>query len=49
MTENAMVLAGVETVMVGSGATGKNQVKVSGKVAVNQKRMRFNPLILMEG
>nr|WP_288931825.1 efflux RND transporter periplasmic adaptor subunit [uncultured Allomuricauda sp.] len=37
MTENAMVLAGVETIMVGSGATGKNQVKVSGKVAVNQK------------
>ncbi|WP_437398256.1 efflux RND transporter periplasmic adaptor subunit [Flagellimonas lutimaris] len=37
MTENAMVLAGVETVMVGSGATGKNQVRVSGKVAVNQK------------
>ncbi|MBA4744825.1 MAG: efflux RND transporter periplasmic adaptor subunit [Muricauda sp.] len=37
MTENAMVLAGVETVMVGSGADGDNQVKISGKVAVNQE------------
>ncbi len=37
MTENAMVLAGVETVMVGSGTTGENKVKVSGKVAINQK------------
>jgi len=37
MTENAMVLAGVETVMVGSGTTGENKVKVSGKVVINQK------------
>ena len=37
MTENAMVLAGVETVMVGSGTTGETKVKVSGKVAINQK------------
>lgn len=36
MTENAMVLAGVETIMVGSGAA-EDHVKVSGKVAVNQE------------
>src|SRR6056297_36861 len=37
MTENAMVLAGVETIMVGSGIAGEDHVKVSGKVAINQK------------
>jgi Cu(I)/Ag(I) efflux system membrane fusion protein len=37
MTENAMVLAGVETVMVGSGVDGEDHVKISGKVAVNQE------------
>ncbi|NDV16892.1 efflux RND transporter periplasmic adaptor subunit [Muricauda sp. TY007] len=37
MTENAMVLAGVETVMVGSGADSGDHVKVSGKVAINQE------------
>src|SRR6056297_2703676 len=37
MSENAMVLAGVETVMVGSGVAGEENVKVSGKVAINQK------------
>lgn len=36
MTENAMILAGVETIMVGSGAA-EDHVKVSGKVAVNQE------------
>ena len=37
MTENAMILAGVETVMVGSGVDGEDHVKISGKVAVNQE------------
>ncbi|MDF0707367.1 efflux RND transporter periplasmic adaptor subunit [Flagellimonas okinawensis] len=37
MTENAMVLAGVETVMVGSGVSGGDSVKISGKVAINQE------------
>lgn len=37
MTENAMVLAGVETIMVGSGTAGEDHVKVSGKVTVNQE------------
>lgn len=38
MTENAMVLAGVETVMVGSGVNREEgQVRISGKVAVNQE------------
>lgn len=37
MTENAMVLAGVETIMVGSGTAGEDHVNVSGKVAVNQE------------
>lgn len=37
MTENAMVLAGVETVMVGSGVDAEDHVKISGKVAVNQE------------
>ncbi len=37
MTENAMMLAGVETIMVGSGTAGEDHVKVSGKVAVNQE------------
>ncbi|SDQ06089.1 efflux RND transporter periplasmic adaptor subunit [Flagellimonas zhangzhouensis] len=37
MTENAMVLAGVETVMVGSGVDGEDHIKISGKVAVNQE------------
>nr|WP_297783140.1 efflux RND transporter periplasmic adaptor subunit [uncultured Allomuricauda sp.] len=37
MTENAMVLAGVETVMVGSGVDTEDHVKISGKVAVNQE------------
>ncbi|WP_293293611.1 efflux RND transporter periplasmic adaptor subunit [Allomuricauda sp.] len=37
MTENAMVLAGVETIRVGSGADAEEHVKISGKVAVNQE------------
>jgi len=37
MTENAMVLAGVETIMVGSGVDGEDHIKISGKVAVNQE------------
>ncbi|MCR9225977.1 MAG: efflux RND transporter periplasmic adaptor subunit [Flavobacteriaceae bacterium] len=37
MTENAMVLAGVETVMVGAGVDGEESIKISGKVAVNQQ------------
>lgn len=37
MTENAMILAGVETVMVGSGVDGEDYVKISGKVTVNQE------------
>ncbi|GLU43691.1 efflux RND transporter periplasmic adaptor subunit [Allomuricauda sp. NBRC 101325] len=37
MTENAMVLAGVETVMVGTGVDGEDHIKISGKVAVNQE------------
>lgn len=37
MTENAMVLAGVETVMVGAGVDGEDHIKISGKVTVNQE------------
>ncbi len=37
MTENAMVLAGVETVMVGAGMDASDHIKISGKVAVNQE------------
>ncbi|RIV44233.1 efflux RND transporter periplasmic adaptor subunit [Flagellimonas pelagia] len=37
MTDNAIALAGVETVVIGSGATDTDQVKLSGKVAVNQE------------
>lgn len=37
MTENAMVLAGVETVRVGAGVDGEDHIKISGKVAVNQE------------
>ncbi|NVN17526.1 efflux RND transporter periplasmic adaptor subunit [Muricauda sp. HICW] len=37
MTENAMVLAGVETIMVGFGVDGEDHIKISGKVAVNQE------------
>lgn len=37
MSENAMVLAGVETVQVGAAADGEESIKVSGKVTVNQK------------
>ena len=37
MTENAMVLAGVETVTVGTDTGAKSQVKLSGKIMVNQE------------
>jgi Cu(I)/Ag(I) efflux system membrane fusion protein len=37
MTENAMILAGVETVRVGAATDGEENIKVSGKVAVNQE------------
>ena len=37
MSNNAMALAGVETVTVGSGMTGEGSVKLSGKVAINQE------------
>ncbi|WP_421824168.1 efflux RND transporter periplasmic adaptor subunit [Flagellimonas oceanensis] len=37
MTENAMILAGVETVRVGAAKDGEENIKVSGKVAVNQE------------
>ncbi|MAO17851.1 efflux RND transporter periplasmic adaptor subunit [Muricauda ruestringensis] len=37
MTQNAMVLAGVETIQVGSQTEGEGSVKVSGKIAVNQE------------
>lgn len=37
MTENAMVLAGVETIMVGFGVDGEDHIKISGKVAINQE------------
>ncbi|MEC7262487.1 MAG: efflux RND transporter periplasmic adaptor subunit [Bacteroidota bacterium] len=37
MTDNAVALAGVETVVVGSGSTGEDQVRLSGKVAINQE------------
>lgn len=37
MTDNAIALAGVKTVVIGSGATDTDQVKLSGKVAVNQE------------
>jgi Cu(I)/Ag(I) efflux system membrane fusion protein len=37
MTANAMTLAGVETVTVGAGNTSEGNVKLSGKVAVNQE------------
>lgn len=37
MTENAMILAGVETVQVGAATDGEENIKVSGKVAVNQE------------
>ena len=37
MTKNAMVLAGVETIRVGTGADSEEHVKISGKVAVNQE------------
>jgi Cu(I)/Ag(I) efflux system membrane fusion protein len=37
MTENAMVLAGVETIKVGAGANAEEYVRISGKVAVNQE------------
>ncbi|MBO0330470.1 efflux RND transporter periplasmic adaptor subunit [[Muricauda] lutisoli] len=37
MSENAMVLAGVETVQVGAAAGGEESIKLSGKVTVNQK------------
>lgn len=37
MSNNAMALAGVETVTVGAGMTGEGSVKLSGKVAVNQE------------
>ena len=37
MTQNAMVLAGVETIQVGSQKEGEGSVKVSGKIAVNQE------------
>ncbi|MEW2921608.1 efflux RND transporter periplasmic adaptor subunit [Muricauda sp. ANG21] len=37
MTPNAMALAGVETVIVGSGNTSGGNVRLSGKVAVNQE------------
>ena len=36
MTENAMVLAGVQTVVVGSDMEGEHRIKLSGKVAINQ-------------
>ncbi|MBW8199825.1 efflux RND transporter periplasmic adaptor subunit [Flagellimonas abyssi] len=37
MTQNAMVLAGVETIQVGSQTEGEGSVKVSGKITVNQE------------
>ncbi|MBO0321476.1 efflux RND transporter periplasmic adaptor subunit [Muricauda sp. CAU 1633] len=37
MTANAMTLAGVETVTVGEGSTSGGNVKLSGKMAVNQE------------
>ncbi|MCB0373262.1 MAG: efflux RND transporter periplasmic adaptor subunit [Muricauda sp.] len=37
MTENAMVLAGVETLVVGSDIEGSDHIKLSGKVAINQE------------
>lgn len=37
MSNNAMALAGVETVTVGAGITGEGSVKLSGKVAINQE------------
>ncbi|RYC51920.1 efflux RND transporter periplasmic adaptor subunit [Flagellimonas olearia] len=37
MSNNAMALAGVETVTVGAGMTGEGSVKLSGKVAINQE------------
>lgn len=37
MTENAMILAGVETITIGEGIVSGSHVKLSGKVAVNQE------------
>ena len=37
MTENAMILAGVETITIGEGIVSGGHVKLSGKVAVNQE------------
>ncbi|WP_067035606.1 efflux RND transporter periplasmic adaptor subunit [Allomuricauda sp. CP2A] len=37
MTENAMALAGVETITIGEGIAGGGHVKLSGKVAINQE------------
>lgn len=37
MSNNAMALAGVETMTVGAGMVGEGRVKLSGKVAINQE------------
>lgn len=37
MTENAMVLAGVETVKAGAAGDGGEGIRISGKIAVNQE------------